>query len=143
MSVSWTQFETMAPDLAAAIEHRFASNRHHILGSLRRSGAPRLSGTEVYIGDDVRIGVMADSQKLGDLRRDGRVELHSAPLEEDLAHGDARISGRLVEDGPVGDQEGFYFRLEIDRALLVQVAGDELVVTSWSRDEGTKVTRRR
>lgn len=143
MAVSWSRFEADSSDLARKVKARFEAHRHHILGTLRSSGAPRLSGTEVEIDDEVRIGVMADSHKLADLRRDGRAELHSAPLEENLVGGDARIAGRLVEDGHVEDLDGYYFRYEIERVVLVQVAGDELVVTSWTEEGGTREKRRK
>lgn len=143
MGVSWRDFEEHAPGLARAVRARFQSNQHHIIGTLRKSGAPRLSGTEVYIDDELRIGVMNDSRKLADLRRHGRAELHSAPLEEELIGGDARVSGNLVDDGPVEDLDGTYFRMEIDRVTLIQVADDELVVTTWTDTGGQKETRRR
>ncbi len=143
MGVSWSEFEADAPELAHAVKARFQSHAHHIVGTLRESGGPRLSGTEVYIGDELRVGVMSDSRKLADLLRDGRAEIHSAPLEEDLAGGDARVSGRLVEDGPVADLDGTYFRMELDRVTLIQVDDDELVVTTWTAADGQKEARRR
>ena len=79
----WEAFLSEAPDLARAVRDRFVANLRHVIATVRANGAPRLSGTEGRIeATGVRIGMMAGSQKLVDARRDPRVEIHSAPLEE-------------------------------------------------------------
>ncbi|MDX1659279.1 MAG: hypothetical protein R3343_10705 [Nitriliruptorales bacterium] len=144
--VSWRDFAAAAPELAAAVRRRFEANLHHVLGTIRPDGAPRLSGTEVTIGEDeLTVGMMPDSHKLADVRRDPRVEVHSAPLEEDLATGDAKLSGRLVPIDPPGTSAappGSYFRLSIERVSLVTVRGNELVFTIWNTEEGLREVRR-
>ncbi len=100
---SWADIATADPDLAARVRHRFESNLHHVHGTVRPDGSPRLSGSEVSFDDDVRIGMMPGSRKLADVLRDPRVEIHSTPLEDDLANGDARLTGRLRH---VGDTDG-------------------------------------
>lgn len=141
-TATWAELEAAAPELAAAIRGRFAASLHHVLGTIRRDGSPRLSGTEVAIDDEeIRLGMMPGSHKLRDVRRDPRVELHSAPLERTLVEGDARLAGTLVEDG--GDEsDGAFFRLAIQRAGLVRVVGRELEVTSWTPAGGPTVQRR-
>lgn len=141
----WAAFETGAPDLAARVRERFAANLHHVIGTVRANGSPRLSGTEVRIEDgDVTVGMMPRSRKLADVRRDPRVEIHSAPLEEDLAGGDAKLAGALVEfPAPEGGVPGSYFRLDLELVSLVQVDGDELVFTTWRPGRGVTTTRRR
>lgn len=143
----WRRFEEDAPDLAGRIRRRFEANLHHVLGTIRSDGSPRLSGTEVRIADgQVTLGMMPGSAKLLDVRRDPRVELHSAPLEEDLAEGDAKLSGLLVElsrdpaggDGP----DGSFFHVDIGRASLTRVEENELVITSWTPDGGLREVRR-
>lgn len=142
---TWAEFAEDAPELADRIRARFSANLHHVIGTIRADGAPRLSGTEVEIGDDdVTIGMMPRSRKLEDVRRDQRVELHSAPLEEDLADGDAKLAGTLTEvPAPEGGVPGTYLRLDIELASLVQVVGDELVLTTWRPGRATRETRRR
>lgn len=145
----WGEVERGAPALAEAVAARFAANRHHVVGTLRPDGAPRLSGTEVTIVDGrVTVGMMSRSRKLHDVERDPRVELHSAPIEDDLAHGDAKIGGRLHYLGPAGDPssgevEGSIFELEVDRVSLVRVDGDELDISVWTPGRGLRVMRRR
>lgn len=140
-TATWAELAAAAPELADAIRGRFAASLHHVLGTIRRDGAPRLSGTEVAIDEEVRLGMMPGSHKLRDVRRDPRVELHSAPLERTLVEGDARLAGTLVEDG--GDEsDGAFFRLAIQRAGLVRVVGRQLEVTSWTPAGGLTVQHR-
>ena len=144
MTKSWTTLRTEAPDLARAITDRFEANLHHVLGTIRRDGSVRLSGTEVAINDDeVGIGMMPLSHKLRDVRRDPRVELHSAPLEDDLSNGDAKLAGILVDAGDTDGQPGAAFTLDVTKASLVRVIGDQLEFTTWSPTTGLRVTHRR
>ena len=142
----WKTFQDEAPDLAPLVEARFTAHLHHILGTLRSVGSPRLSGTELHLyGGDAWLGSMPDSQKGQDLRRDPRFTVHSAPIDTKLVHGDAKLSGlamletdertrqavaRLVgrEDGELG---GDLFRLDLAEATLTRVMGDRLVVDTW------------
>jgi len=146
VGVSWEAFVADAPELAERVQARFATNLHHVIGTVRPSGAPRLSGTEVAIGTDrVTLGMMPGSLKLTDVRRDPRVEIHSAPLEDDLASGDAKLTGRLMElDGTDREPAGAgWFELALQRVSLVRVEGDELVLVSWEPGRGQRTTRRR
>jgi hypothetical protein len=143
MGVSWETFASEAPELAAAVQARFAAHIHHVIGTLRPDGAPRLSGTEVAIEDgELRIGMMPDAWKLADVRRDPRVEIHSAPLEADLAGGDAKVAGRLREVGEPRGQPGAMFTLDIERVSLVRVDGDELEFKTWRPERGVRTMRR-
>jgi hypothetical protein len=144
MTKSWTALRTEAPDLARAITDRFNANLHHVLGTIRPDGSIRLSGTEVAINDDqVGIGMMPHSHKLRDVHRDPRVELHSAPLEDDLSNGDAKLAGILVDAGDTDGQPGTAFTLDVTNASLVRVIGDQLEFTTWSPSTGLRVTHRR
>lgn len=142
---SWQELEREAPDLATTIRALFAANLHHVLGTVRANGAPRLSGTEVDFRDDgeVGVGMMADSQKLADVLRDPRVEIHCAPLDTKMATGDAKLSGTLEALGATEGADGTSFRLRIERASLVTVVGDELVLRVWRPGEGVREIRRK
>lgn len=139
---SWRRVRDEAPELAASVRARFAANLHHVIGTVRADGAPRLSGTELQIDDEVWLGMMPGSRKLEDVRRDPRVEIHSAPLEEDLREGDAKLAGRLLDAGPVEGQPGSAFTLDIERVGLVRVVDDELVITTWTPGGGVRTIRR-
>ncbi|MDY7105872.1 MAG: pyridoxamine 5'-phosphate oxidase family protein [Actinomycetota bacterium] len=171
---SWSDLEAEAIDLAAAVSQRFGAHLHHILATVRATGAPRLSGVEVRIGDgEVWLGMMPDSAKSRDLRRDPRLALHSAPVETDLKLGDAVIDGRAVEiardapdrgeaelalaraiaagagsgDAAAGAEElvagADLFRVDLTGVSLVQVDGEELVRTAWRPGGPPTVARRR
>lgn len=144
MHTRWSDVASSAPEFAASVAARFDANLHHLLATIRADGSPRISGTEVTFGADVGVGMMPDSRKLADVGRDPRVEIHSAPLEEDLADGDAKIGGRLIAAGaPPDGVPGSMFVVDIARVSLVQVDGEELVVSVWSPSTALTVTRRR
>lgn len=144
MGASWHDFALAAPELAEVVRGRFVANLHHVVGTIRPDGSPRLSGSEVDIGrEHLRLGVMVGSQKLRDLERDPRVEIHSAPLDPELHDGDARIRGRVVYEGPTEDAKGSQFVLDIEAVSLVEVDGEQLVLTVWTPDGGLRQIRRR
>ncbi|MDP8929414.1 MAG: pyridoxamine 5'-phosphate oxidase family protein [Actinomycetota bacterium] len=140
---AWNDFERAAPELAEAVRSRFEAHLHHIIGTVRQDGSPRLSGTEVRIEHgELTIGMMMGSQKLSDVQRDPRVEIHSAPLDTELAAGDAKLSGSLVEQGLPHEAPGTSFRLRIALASLVRVEGNELVLMTWRPGRGLREIRR-
>lgn len=142
--MSWELLVADAPDLASRVQARFAANRHHVIGTIRPDGAPRLSGIEVEIdGTHVRVGMMPGSRKLADVERDPRVEVHSAPLEDDLADGDAKLAGRLVFAGPTEGVPGSAFTLDLSLVSIVRVDGDFLDLTIWRPGTGARTVRRR
>ncbi len=143
--VPWSRFRDEAEDLAARVEDRFAANLHHVIGTIRADGTPRLSGTEVAIAEgEVTIGMMSGSRKLADVQRDRRIEIHSAPLEDDLAQGDAKLAGLLTGATRIAQPaEGVSFRLAITRASLLRVDGNELLFTVWEPGEEVRSIRRR
>jgi hypothetical protein len=96
--VSWAQFESEAPELAAPLRAAFEGHLHHIIATLTLDGSPRVSGNEVrFAGDDVWLGMMPASRKAADLRRDPRVAIHAAPVDVTLAIGDGKFSGTARE----------------------------------------------
>jgi hypothetical protein len=154
----WSEFAEAAPELASAIQARFAANRHHVLATLRPSGAPRVSGLEAPIRDgELFLAMMADSHKAADLRRDPRFAFHAATIDLELSDGDAKVSGRAVdiapdddvfraftgslEESPPGDMA--LFRADIEEAALVRVMGDELVIDFWRDGEPPRQVRRK
>lgn len=156
---TWDELTTAAPDLATRIEARFAAHKHAMLATLRRDGAPRLSGIETSFHDgQLWLGMMPDSLKSADLQRDPRFALHCAPVDLDLADGDAKLSGRavLITDGEFvaaylrrfeeetgqSPPEADLFRTDLLEASIVTVDGDELVIDAWREGEAPTQTRR-
>jgi hypothetical protein len=95
---TWNDLASAAPELAERVQARFTAHKHLLLATLRKDGAPRISGVEVQVsGGNLWMGMMAGSRKAADLQRDPRMALHSAPVDLDLVHGDAKVSGRALE----------------------------------------------
>ena len=144
----WFEVVAGAPALAAAVRARFESGRHKTLATVRRDGAPRISGTETgFTDDDVTLGMMSGSLKLDDVGRDPRVALHSPscdpdPGDESAWPGEAKLAGRLVRTS-TDDDGASHFRLDLTEVVLTRVGepADHLVVESWHPGRG--YTRRR
>jgi len=154
---SWDELVADAPELAARVEARFAASRHNLLATLRRDGAPRLSGVEVQrSGGQLWAGMMGGSRKAQDLLRDPRLALHSAPVDVDLADGDAKVGGRGVEVvdedeitawlGDLGSQPPgpfHLFRVDLYDVSIVAVRDDHLVIDCWRPERGSWRVERR
>jgi Pyridoxamine 5'-phosphate oxidase len=154
---AWDEFERAAPDLAVAIAARFAAHKHALLATLRRDGSPRLSGIETsFRNGELWLAMMPDSRKADDLRHDPRFALHSAPVDLDLADGDAKVNGRAVPVVEQDDLDAFVagldqelppsglglFRADVSDASLTRVADDWLVIESWRDGGGVRTVRR-
>ena len=154
--MNWDALSAAEPDLAATVEARFGAFTHHTLATLRRDGSPRTSGIEVRIvGGELWLGMMPDSLKALDLRRDPRFALQANPGPgTEMAGGDVRISGRAIEvDDPtakaaygkeVEPPEPFHlFRTELTEVVRTYVEDDRyLVVEIWQPGEPVRTLRR-
>ncbi|MGX1547002.1 pyridoxamine 5'-phosphate oxidase family protein [Streptomyces adustus] len=143
--MTWADFSAAEPELAGTVEERFGAFTHHVLATLRRDGSPRTSGLEVrFLAGELWFGMMPDSLKALDLRRDPRFTLQANPGDgTGMGGGDVRISGRAVEvDDPV--TKGTYvkeveppqpfhlFRTELTEVVRTFVEDDTyLVVQVW------------
>ena len=152
---TWEQLAEMAPAVAADAQGFLQVGKHLTLATLRRDGAPRISGIEVQIRDgELWFGSMWQSPKAKDLQRDPRFALHSASLSPPEWVGDAKVSGRAVEiddedekartvDAAGGAPPGPFhlFRAELDEVIVVRLGDpeDHLAVTRWTPAEGVQV----
>jgi hypothetical protein len=139
----WQEFSDQAPDLAASVHARFTAAKSHVLATVRRDGAPRVSGSEVdFKGGEIYIGSMLDALKARDLRRDNRFAIHAYPGVEE--GGDAKLAGLAVElTDPAevaalqgNDEPCHLFRLDLAEVVLTWVAEDTLFVDSWKEGRG-------
>ena len=159
----WADLERAEPAFSERVRRRFDAQKHKLIATLRVDGSPRLSGIEVTFRDgDVWLGMMPDSRKGSDLRRDPRLALHTSspdPSDDDPGGwiGDAKLDGRAVEvtdraeiarfvDAQEQMPPGSFdlFRVEIDRVVTVRVGepADHLVIETWTPDHGLRLTTR-
>jgi hypothetical protein len=157
----WEEVEREVPDLARAVKARFDAHRHKLLATLRRNGSPRISGTETTFADgELWLGMMPNSLKALDLRRDPRLALHSGRLDLDMADGDAKIAGRAEEVSAAEELDRFrrsnetgeippgpfhLFRVDLTELVLTSLGDppDHLVIESWHPREGLRRVERR
>ncbi|MDX2601294.1 pyridoxamine 5'-phosphate oxidase family protein [Streptomyces caniscabiei] len=142
---NWGAFVAAEPELAQTVEARFGAFTHHVLATLRRDGSPRTTGLEVrFTQGELWLGMMPDSLKALDLRRDSRFALQANPGPgTEMGGGDVRVSGRAVEvDDPavkaaygeeVEPPEPFHlFRTELTEVVRTYVEDEKyLVVQVW------------
>lgn len=147
-TATWQQLADAEPELAERVRSCFGIRRHATMATLRRDGAPRISGTEVaFTGEgQLEVGSMSGARKALDLQRDPRVALHSPTVDPPPGDpagwaGEAKVSG-VVEELARGDGGSHVFRVHLSSAVHTAVLGDELVVTLWRAGVGTEQMRR-
>lgn len=156
MTATWSAFVTAEPEFARLVEARFGAFTHHVLATLRKDGSPRTSGLEVrFLNGELWLGMMPDSLKALDLRRDPRFALQANPGEgQTIGGGDVRIAGRALEvDDPaqkaaygeeVEPPEPFHlFRAELTEVVRTYVEDEKyLVVQVWKPGGQVRVIKR-
>lgn len=166
---TWDEVAGSAPELAGAARALFDAHKHKTVATLRRDGSPRISGVEAtFVAGELYLGMMPNSRKALDLRRDPRMALHSAtvdPPDEPAAwEGDAKLTGRAEEitdpaqvraflgaaDQSTGEGElrpgSFHlFRVDVTEVVLTRVGDppDHLVIDLWREGQGLRRTKRR
>jgi hypothetical protein len=153
---SFSEFEAAAPELSAAVKERLRSRTHHTLATLRRDGAPRISGTECRFADgELWIGSMWQARKAHDLLRDPRYALHAGSDDPPGWTGDGKVAGRaeaitdreqiLKHNGEAAnDGASHLFRLDVTEASTVHVdeAARLLIVEVWTPAGGVRRVER-
>jgi Pyridoxamine 5'-phosphate oxidase len=144
---AWREVEEATPEFAQRVRALFDAHRHKTIATVRADGSPRISGIEVVFEDgELVFGSMPNSRKGADLRRDPRFALHSAtvdPVEGSEAHwpGEAKISGRAMPAGPIGQGTNGE-RFHADIAAVVHTHLNEavtmLVVDWWTPVHGQR-----
>ena len=157
--MKWQDVMSAAPELATKVQRRFETYGLALLATVRRDGAPRISGIETLFGaGELWLGMMPGSLKAKDLLREPRFALHSATVDKDVKEGDAKISGVSVhvEDeatflayrrasgaGPETKPGSFHlFRLDVKQMSHLVPAGDHLDIEWWTEAGGYRRTDR-
>jgi hypothetical protein len=149
----WEDVAAAEPGFAERVRQVFEAHRHKTVATLRQDGSPRISGIEMEFADgEVWLGMMPDSVKARDLRRDPRLAVHSAsddpPGDDPSAwSGDAKLAGRAEEvpDPQRPTEPSNRFRIEITEVVLTRVGqpADHLVIESWHEGRGLERRERR
>lgn len=143
---SWAELEAAKPEFARRVRRLMTTRKHVTMATLRRDGAPRISGTEVeFEGGELRIGSMSGALKAADLLRDGRVAIHGPthdPAASGRWRGEAKVAGRAV---PMQSADEIHrFRIDLAEVVITHLnaARDRLVIESWNPGRGYRTSER-
>ncbi|MGH9136015.1 MAG: pyridoxamine 5'-phosphate oxidase family protein [Acidimicrobiales bacterium] len=157
---TWSEFSGEAPEMAALFEKRVAASGLAMLATLRRDGFPRISPIELEPrGGQLYLGMMPNSTKALDLRRDPRCCLHSATVDKNVGEGDVKLFATAAE---IVDEEGLQrwlhtlqptdykpelgqfhlFEVDLVGGSSVRVDGDVLRIEVWTPGAGVRVETR-
>jgi hypothetical protein len=155
----WNAFEAACPRISGIARERFARDEVILLGTLRADGSPRISGNEPdFVDGHLLLGMMWESRKALDLRRDPRCTVHSAPNTRMNPDGDVKLSGtayevtdaalrtayrdeiqRRIDWAP--DEPNFHvFGIDIERAAHIRF-GDDRIALAWDLERGFRELR--
>ena len=96
--MNWREFLDAAPQIGAFAAEAFNDDHLAVLGTLRANGWPRVSPCEVYFVDgEMLFGMMVDSAKALDLRRDPRISVVNGQEHREPKRGDIKLYGRARE----------------------------------------------
>jgi hypothetical protein len=148
---AWKDVEQAEPEFAARVQQLFDAGRHKTIATLRADGSPRISGIECEFTDgELRFGSMPGARKGTDLKRDPRFALHGPTIHPEEGKeadwpGEAKIAGRAVPAGPVGDGlSGDLFLADIAEVAITRLNPEAtlLVIESWTPQRGLRVVER-
>jgi hypothetical protein len=153
--VTWEEFKADCPELAALGEERFRRQELCMLGTIRKTGWPRISPCEVdFALGELFLGMMWQSPKARDLLRNPRCVLHSCTSDKGGKEGDFKLYARAVD---VRDEERVQayeesikaridwvpprpyhlFAMDVDSAGFV-VFGEERYGLAWDQAGGLR-----
>jgi hypothetical protein len=156
--VKWADFEAAAPELAELAREAFEEEHLSILGTIRRDGWPRVSPCEVYFVDgDLMLGMMRNSLKAQDLRRDSRITVVNGQASRIPKRGDIKLYGRAIEVTDPGQREQYgqtiyaaidwrpeepfpLFAVDVESASYIAF-GDQRRLLRWTPERGTEALR--
>ena len=165
---TWIEFAAEAPEVADLAEKRLAATGLMMLATIRADGFPRISPMEPVLADgklvlhDDRLwlGMMPDATKSRDLKRDGRLALHTATADKMVTEGDVKLWGTATEvtdpdtlarfSDDIFNSVGYRFEVgtfdafDVDLlgASSVAVADDVMYVTTWHPGRGVSTVEK-
>jgi predicted pyridoxine 5'-phosphate oxidase superfamily flavin-nucleotide-binding protein len=151
--MNWKEFTAAAPEIARQAQEAFEDQHLAVLGTLRRDGWPRISPCEVYFVDgEMLLGMMPNSAKVEDLRRDPRITVVNGQESREPKRGDVKLYGRAREVLDRGQRDRFadaqealiswrppdhvpVFAVEIESAAYISF-GEGRRLLRWTSDTG-------
>ncbi|HKA67529.1 MAG TPA: hypothetical protein VKG85_00280 [Actinomycetes bacterium] len=156
----WQEFLTACPEFGELADTRFRKDELVILGTVSRDGWPRLSPCELDItAGELFFGMMWQSMKALDLKRDPRLVVHSLPSGKDNPGGDIKLWGTGVDiadpdlrrtyqqaikariDWAPDEPEFHLFALDVDRAAYLKFGGG-MTLWQWDPERGLRQEER-
>jgi hypothetical protein len=142
----WKDIEEADPAFADRVRALFDAGRHKTIATVRRDGAPRISGIECeFVDGELRFGSMSGARKGADLRRDPRFALHGPTFHPETGKesewpGEAKIAGVAVPAGPEDDA----FVADISEVVITHLdpGATKLVIESWTPERGLRTVER-
>ncbi len=148
--MSWKEFKSAAPELAARAEELFESTGVLLVGTVRKDGSPRISPVEPFIVEGVLyLGMMWRTMKALDLLRDPRCTVHNLIRDRHATEGEFKLHGRArdVQDEVTRDRyceavkkklgwslkgmKYHLFAIEVESAALFTTDGNARLVKRW------------
>jgi hypothetical protein len=156
LAVSWGTFAVAAPDLAAVACEQFAPGHVALVGTIRADGSPRISSVEPHFMErELYLGMMWQSRKALDLRRDPRLLLRNAVCTSTGDEAEITLRGRAVEIHDLDLRQRYVaavaeriswhephfhlFLVQIESAALVRYGQEQQAVKLWP--DGREFTR--
>ena len=154
-AVKWDEFAAAARELAQLARETFDEQHLCVIGTIRANDWPRVSPNEIYFVDgELLLGMMPESRKALDLRRNRRITVVTPQAERMPRHGDAKLYGEAIEIFERGQRDRFadvqeaaidwrptdpfhLFRVDIASASYISF-GEGARVIRWSSELGVE-----
>ncbi|MDE2838968.1 MAG: NYN domain-containing protein [Chloroflexota bacterium] len=157
-TASWAEFEAASPELARLGLGLFDETGLVMLGTIRRDGSPRISPVEFFIfAGELYLGMIWQSRKAQDLRRDPRCMVMSTVHDRMLKDGEFKMAGIATEVtdeverhawsaallehmgfSPEEDDEPYHlFKIGVLTASFAKIENDDWSRLFWRAGEGT------
>jgi hypothetical protein len=142
--ISWSQFSTVASDLASFGKQRL-EGRVAYLATIRPDGSPRLHPVSPFIANNNLFVYMEPTSPKGhDLRRDARYVLHCGVEDNSGGRGEFFIRGRAVEVNDRKKREEAFEQARVtgynpqERYILYELRIEEASATVYEEGQAKK-----
>lgn len=152
-SVEWAAFVAADAELGAIATERIDGVGLCLVGTIRANGWPRISPVEPLVtGGRLYLGMMWQSKKALDLRRDPRCVVHSVVTDKGGTEGDVKVYGLATDVADPAERDRYgealharigwrpdgdfhLFAVRLTEVGYFRVAGGEHAVRHWRPGE--------